>query len=307
MTIYILIVAISGVFASSGSFGDTLRTGWLDFTAPPGYFAVPFKVEPKNNHIWADGTIQGKSVSFLVDTGATNSSVSEQTAVALKLPIKDDGVVKGTTLAGLKRGVAPLPPVTLGGLQISSFEAEVFDFQAIVKNTTHEMQKYHGLIGSNLLIAYQAKIDYSTNALYLKDMLRYDLRCMQGAWKLESLTVAGKINSDPEFLAKFSLTIAGDKWRMITGGKVQVGNVSLLDEQSPKRFGLKNCSTNGKPATSGGQPIPDDAYVTVLPYEVSWGRFRFATPSEVVSGMSPAKIESTATNKTAILTWVRAR
>ena len=248
----------------------------------------------------------GKTIDLVIDSGATNSAVSERTAELLKLKMRPNGVVKGTSLAGLRRQMGTLPPLSIGGLTTAGFDVDVFDFQPFIKDTSHEMDELHGMIGSNLLTAYGAIIDYSKRVLYLKDQSRYDLRCLQGTWRLESFADGGKVDTDPQFLAKCSITITGQTWKLVFGAQTEVGHITPDATGVPKVFGISSIIVNDAPVRRGDKVLPPGEYAYALPYDVSWTRFRYARASRDAESLEPTGLTSTPTNKTTVLTWVRA-
>lgn len=80
-----------------------------------------------DGHFWADATVDGRSVRFLVDTGATTVALTMSDARNLGL---DPDTMSYTYTVMTANGAAPAAPVRLGVVSIG--RAEVSNVQAFV-------------------------------------------------------------------------------------------------------------------------------------------------------------------------------
>ena len=82
--------------------------------------------QDRNGHYEADGQINGRSVTFLVDTGATDVALPESTARALGLDFGPK--VRVMTAAGpASAWVTRLDEVTVGGIRRKNVRATITD------------------------------------------------------------------------------------------------------------------------------------------------------------------------------------
>ena len=82
--------------------------------------------QDRNGHYEAEGQINGQSVTFLVDTGATDVALPESTARALGLEFGPRVTVM-TAAGPAKAWVTRLDEVTVGGLRRSNVRASITD------------------------------------------------------------------------------------------------------------------------------------------------------------------------------------
>src|SRR5689334_3095781 len=98
-------------------------------------------------HFFTGGTINGKSVRFLVDTGATTVGIGQGEAERLGLDYK-----KGApSLSGTAAGVVPVYHVSLGAVRIG--DVQVYDVDATVLPS----QMPFILLGNSFLNRFQMK------------------------------------------------------------------------------------------------------------------------------------------------------
>jgi aspartyl protease family protein len=81
----------------------------------------------KSGHVWIDGAVNGGSVRFMVDTGATLVALTMQDALAAGISRSDLHFTLRTNTAN---GVATAAPVTLREIRIGQFS--VSDVPAVV-------------------------------------------------------------------------------------------------------------------------------------------------------------------------------
>jgi aspartyl protease family protein len=109
-------------------------------------------------HFFTSGTINGKAVRFVVDTGATMVSMGEDEADRLGLAYKSG--VRGVTRTA--NGIAPAYKVSLASVRIG--DVQVYNVDAIVVPTSMG----YILLGNSYLTRFQMKRE--------NDVLTLDLR-----------------------------------------------------------------------------------------------------------------------------------
>ena len=128
-----------------------------------GPVLIPFKLVA--NEILIKAKVNGeKELTFLIDTGATQSIIDSE--VAKSLGIRDSGDFNITTGSGaMKMQFMNLDSVRLGDLTINDISVAV----APLKNFAANLRiKPAGLIGANLLKRFQLTIDYPERKLELR-------------------------------------------------------------------------------------------------------------------------------------------
>jgi len=103
-------------------------------------------------HFTTDGQINGKAVSFLVDTGATTIALGQ--ADADRLGINYKNAPRG--FAGTANGRIPVSAVTLSSVRVGG--VEIANVEAVVMPLTMD----HVLLGNSFLTRFQMKRDNDT-------------------------------------------------------------------------------------------------------------------------------------------------
>lgn len=106
-------------------------------------------------HFTTAGQINGKAVSFLVDTGATAIALGQ--ADAERLGINYKNAPRG--FAGTANGRIPVNVVTLTSVRVG--EVEIANVEAVIMPSTME----HVLLGNSFLTRFQMKRDNDTMRL----------------------------------------------------------------------------------------------------------------------------------------------
>jgi len=106
-------------------------------------------------HFTTDGQINGKAVSFLVDTGATAIALGQADADRLGITYKN--APRG--FAGTANGRIPVNVVTLSSVRVG--DVEVANVEAVVMPAAME----HVLLGNSFLTRFQMKRDNDTMRL----------------------------------------------------------------------------------------------------------------------------------------------
>ncbi len=106
-------------------------------------------------HFIAQGSINGRSVDLMVDTGATLVSLSQAEAERIGLKYKD--APRG--MANTANGPVPTHRVTLSSVRVG--DVQVYNVDALVVPA----QMHHVLLGNSFLTRFQMKRDNDTMTL----------------------------------------------------------------------------------------------------------------------------------------------
>ena len=106
-------------------------------------------------HFTTDGQINGKAVSFLVDTGASAIAMGQADADRIGLNYKN--APRG--FAGTANGRVPISVVTLSSVRVG--DVEVANVEAVVMPSAMQ----HVLLGNSFLTRFQMKRDNDTMRL----------------------------------------------------------------------------------------------------------------------------------------------
>lgn len=132
--------------------GGQVNIGGAD--SPGGGTTIVLSAD-SGGHFWANGTINGKSVRFVVDTGATNVSMSQSLAERLGLDYRNgQRGVSNTANGQVQAYRVPLTSVRVG-------EVEVFNVAA----TIVPMPMDYVLLGNSFLTRFQMKRENDTMTL----------------------------------------------------------------------------------------------------------------------------------------------
>lgn len=135
---------------------------------------VKIKLYTTNSmHLVMKGSINGYKTRFILDSGASNSCVDHNLLQLLNMVVNDSiGSVTGAGSEEIKSGISAMTTLRIGRWILRNFSWVVIDLSHIniVMNQLQDSE-IHGVIGNDILIQYQALIDYSHNYLYLKKRL----------------------------------------------------------------------------------------------------------------------------------------
>ena len=127
----------------------------IDVADSPGGGTTIVLSADSGGHFWANGTINGKSVRFVVDTGATNVSMSQSLAERLGLDYRSgQRGVSNTANGQVQAYRVPLTSVRVG-------EVEVYNVAA----TIVPMPMDYVLLGNSFLTRFQMKRENDTLTL----------------------------------------------------------------------------------------------------------------------------------------------
>jgi clan AA aspartic protease (TIGR02281 family) len=131
---------------------------------------VKFTVGPEKPLITVEAMVNGKGpFSFIVDTGASHSVLSNQTAEKLGIPLQEAGcyeATRGRSALGAGGAVAART-ATVDSLKVGDAEARNIEVAIIdltnLSNTVK--QRLDGIIGKNFMKDYKVIIDYPKQEL----------------------------------------------------------------------------------------------------------------------------------------------
>ena len=121
-------------------------------------------------HLTLKAYINGQKVTLILDTGASQSCLHTKAAedLGLTLSASEDKAAGIGTIEMEMSGVT-VDLLTLGIFQTSNYQFAVIDLShvnvALKQVTDVEIQ---GILGADVLMNYQAILDYKTQQLYLK-------------------------------------------------------------------------------------------------------------------------------------------
>jgi len=123
-------------------------------------------------HLLVEVVVYGRNFQAVLDTGASKSAFDKEIIESLALNDiihlpNQHAVGLGTTT--MERYVANFSELKIGNFLIKNYEAPVFDLSA-VKYAYEQLNlpPVIGVIGGDILMDYQAKIDYESLTLVLK-------------------------------------------------------------------------------------------------------------------------------------------
>ena len=141
-----------------------------EYLQQQGYTAIPlFRNEV--GHFRINVILQGFPTHFILDTGAASSVLD------MAFAEKNEFIVEKTDLQGGGVGTSALDiyrvhldSFIVGNLEIGEWELYIADLQHVKKSMMMKgiRQLADGVLGADILLLYQAVIDYGSQQLYLK-------------------------------------------------------------------------------------------------------------------------------------------
>ena len=136
------------------------------------YSEIPVRIT-SIGHLEVDVNIDGINTSFLVDTGASNTVVD--------IGFTKDSLMEFVTIEQRGGGVGTSQMILfhkkinlfkINDFEIPSFDLYATDFQHVKDSLAKEgiTEPCNGVIGADILIKYDAVIDYKKQMLYLKSL-----------------------------------------------------------------------------------------------------------------------------------------
>jgi predicted aspartyl protease len=152
---------------AEGAFAMPQMAPAARITDPSGQAKIPIEIE--NNHIFASGTIDGKPVRFIVDTGGLNLLTP---AAAERLGVKSEGKLAagGVGDERVDLSIAHVGEVRLGGAVL---EKPVFFVIDLGPLSAAEGRAEDGLVGFEMFRRFRVTVDYAAHALTLTDPAKF--------------------------------------------------------------------------------------------------------------------------------------
>ncbi len=117
-------------------------------------------------HIMMQGSLNGRKVSFIVDTGSSRTVIDKETVEKYVMqPEISDPEGKAVTLSekSIEISTVVLEKLSFGKTVISDYKAVVMDLSGVRKAyASLKLPRIHGIIGGDLLRQCNAVINYET-------------------------------------------------------------------------------------------------------------------------------------------------
>lgn len=140
-----------------------------DFLEEQGYTRIKLKLL-KTNHFEMKATINGVKGRFILDTGASNTLVSESSFEQFKLKVEDSDVkVTGAGASNMDSQVSKKNSLAIGKWKAERAVIVLFNLTHVNKGLSSlDVEPIDGIIGTDILKKAKAIIDYEKKYLYLK-------------------------------------------------------------------------------------------------------------------------------------------
>ncbi|MEI6507650.1 MAG: aspartyl protease family protein [Bacteroidota bacterium] len=130
------------------------------------------ELEKENYHLFVELKIGENKARLLLDTGASKTVFDKERVLAFvskKKIKKHDSKSVGLGATEVKTKVVKLKKLKIGGMKIEKMEVAVLDIGHV--NQTYKqinLPEIDGVLGSDFLMKYLAKIDYEKSVLGMK-------------------------------------------------------------------------------------------------------------------------------------------
>ena len=140
-----------------------------NFLEEQGYTRIKLKLL-KTNHFEMKATINGVKGRFILDTGASNTLVSETSFEQFKLKVEDSDVkVTGAGASNMDSQVSKKNSLAIGKWKAERAVIVLFNLTHVNKGLSSlDVEPIDGIIGTDILKKAKAIIDYEKKYLYLK-------------------------------------------------------------------------------------------------------------------------------------------
>lgn len=155
------------VAVADADFAMPAMTATARIDAPAGVTRVPFDLV--NNHIYANGAIDGKPARFLVDTGGVNLLTP---ASAKKFGLQGEGKLAGRGVGEqtVDLALAHAKEVRLGDAVLAKPVFYIIDLGKLPQVEGHDSD---GLVGYEMFRRFGVTIDYAKHELVLADPAKF--------------------------------------------------------------------------------------------------------------------------------------
>ncbi|MDR2548123.1 MAG: TIGR02281 family clan AA aspartic protease [Rickettsiales bacterium] len=159
LVIWLLIIVITAMFIDSQ--GDKLSNRFLSTFLPykeriQNSGSIEF-TKSYDGHFYIQAQVNGRNITFLLDTGATDIVLSQKDAVNAGINLQNiqDFKIYETAKGQIRAGVVQIPQVKIGNFLINGVQASV---------NTHSMS--HSLLGMSFLRYFHFTIRDNKLILY---------------------------------------------------------------------------------------------------------------------------------------------
>lgn len=122
------------------------------------------------NHLEISAEINGVEGTFILDTGASNSCVGNDSADHFELFSEDSDIMAaGAGANNMITRVSSKNTLKIGDWKKKTIDLVLFDLSHVNRALTdHDAKGVHGILGADILEKGKAVIDYKRKCLYLK-------------------------------------------------------------------------------------------------------------------------------------------
>ncbi len=270
-----------------------------------GYVRVPLISGTRDNGLYVQGFIGKTKVTFLVDTGATNSFLDLAFAKQLGVTLKPSGSTIHFNGVKIPTQMTEVSDLHLGPVARRGHTR--FDVNDMSKNIAFHKEhfgvEYQGIIGENFLKAYSAIIDLRNKSLYMNDPSAWHFSLMQGSWKGVGCESQGTVITDKDYIAAARVKVTGEKFEFEHDGIIYVATLQLDGINSPNRYVLSHIKKNDTSI--------DESTMIIGLYEVHKNRLTVMMPTKVPAPNRleelPKSFKTTKENGMTVFIFERAR
>jgi hypothetical protein len=145
---------------------DTAGVVAIPNNAP--YLELPFELT--QHHVYISGQLNGKTISFVIDTGAEASVVDAQSAKALGLTAMGSIEARGNGENTVSAQPIPKPALVIAGVPMPVETMYAVPLSAL---WPREGRALEGILGHDVLSHFVVEIDYAASRLRLHDPARF--------------------------------------------------------------------------------------------------------------------------------------
>jgi hypothetical protein len=152
-----------------------MNPGSLAFIYDSMITKIPIEIvalEGESYHLFVPVKFNGTPFELIIDTGASRTVFSSRLGTELNVPVVDaPGEIQtaGVGSGALETWIGRLEELQVGELHLQSLEVVFLDLDSINQLYNHFSSKHvAGLLGSDFLRKYKARVDYGKKILTLK-------------------------------------------------------------------------------------------------------------------------------------------
>ena len=141
----------------------------VSFLSSRGFTRIPLRLNA-NHHFDVEGTLNGHSTRFIVDTGASTTLIDKETAVRSGTALTALWGVGGDGAGGLHGGLsrASVKELGIGSVKLAKAEVAVAHVSGDILLSKSAAESNAGVLGQEYLSSNFAVVDIGGRALYLR-------------------------------------------------------------------------------------------------------------------------------------------